>query len=104
TLMQGDLQLVVDREAGRLLKLAHNGNEVIQKGPTLQIWRAPTDNDANTWGDQVAAKRWREAGLDRLQEQVDGVSIVEDSGSTQIEVRGAAVAVVDADAAQAARW
>ena len=39
----------------------------------FNVWRAPTDNDANTWGDQRAAIHWREVGLDRLQEQVDGV-------------------------------
>ncbi len=41
----------------------------------LNIWRAPTDNDDNTWGDQRAAIRWREAGLDQLAEHVDGVDV-----------------------------
>ncbi|MCC6458074.1 MAG: DUF4981 domain-containing protein [Caldilineaceae bacterium] len=103
TLTQGELQLVVDSEQGQLLRLARGTQNVIEKGPRLQIWRAPTDNDANTWGDQVAAKRWREAGLDRLADQVDGVSLLQEWGA-QVEVRGAAVAAVDADTAQATRW
>jgi hypothetical protein len=73
-------------------------------GPTLQIWRAPTDNDANTWGDQRAAMQWRSVGLDRLEEQMDGVEVLEEMGVQQIVVRGAAVAAVDADAVQATRW
>jgi beta-galactosidase len=103
TLTQGGLQFVVDSEQGQLIKLARGAKNLIEKGPRLQIWRAPTDNDANTWGDQVAAKRWREAGLDRLEDQVDGVSLVQEWGA-QVEVRGAAVAAVDADRAQATRW
>jgi hypothetical protein len=104
TLRQGDVQIAVDKESGRLLKLARGKDELIEKGPQLQILRAPTDNDANTWGDQRAAIQWRDVGLDRLEEQVDGVSLVDEGDVTQVEVRGAAVAAVDADAVQAARW
>jgi hypothetical protein len=104
TLGQKSVQMVVDKDNGQLLRLAKNGQNVIAKGPTLQIWRAPTDNDANTWGDQRAATQWRDVGLDRLEDQVDGVSLVEEGGVTQVEVRGAAVAAVDAEEVQAKRW
>ncbi len=102
-LMRGDVQVVLDKEQGRLLTLARANRKLFEKGPMLQIWRAPTDNDANTWGDQKAAIRWRESGLDRLEDQVDGVSLIEERG-TQVEVRGAAVAAVDSAVVQAARW
>jgi beta-galactosidase/beta-glucuronidase len=98
------LSLVLDRENGRILKLAHKGKDLIQSGPKLQIWRAPTDNDANTWGDQRAAMQWRALGLDRLEDQVDGVDLFEEDGAAQVVVRGAAVAAVDSDGVQAARW
>ena len=104
TLQQGALQLVVDKENGRLLHLAHGDNALLAQGPRLQLWRAPTDNDANTWGDQRAAIQWRELGLDRLEDQVDGVNATETDGRLEVEVRGAAVAAVDADAVQAKRW
>ncbi|MBC7236776.1 MAG: beta-galactosidase subunit alpha, partial [Chloroflexi bacterium] len=42
-------------------------------GPKLNVWRAPTDNDANTWGDQKAALRWREAGLDRVEHRLQEI-------------------------------
>ena len=103
-LRQGALEVVVDKESGRLLRLAQEGQSLIAQGPALQIWRAPTDNDANTWGDQRAAIQWRDVGLDRLEDQVDGVSATEDEGVLEIEVRGAAVAAVDAGAVQAKRW
>ena len=52
-----------------------SGKQLIVRGPALNMWRAPTHNDANTWGDQKAAIRWREAGLDVLCERTDGVSV-----------------------------
>ena len=103
-LQVGETTLAVDKESGRLVTLAHRGRALINKGPALQIWRAPTDNDANTWGDQRAAIQWRDVGLDRLEDQIDGVSLVEEQGETQVEIRGAAVAAVDAEAVQAKRW
>jgi beta-galactosidase/beta-glucuronidase len=104
TLRQNGLEMQVDRESGRILSIVREGQKLIEQGPALQIWRAPTDNDANTWGDQRAAMQWRALGLDRLEDVVDGVDVVEDAGEMRVEVRGAAVAAVDADAVQAARW
>jgi beta-galactosidase len=104
TLRRDGMEVVVDKENGRLLQVVRGGVAMIRQGPTLQIWRAPTDNDANNWGDQRAAIQWRALGLDRLEDMVDGVDVVEESGVMQVEVRGAAVAAVDADAVQAARW
>jgi beta-galactosidase/beta-glucuronidase len=99
------VSVAIDKERGRLVGLARDGASRVQDGPALQIWRAPTDNDANTWGDQRAAIRWREVGLDRLEEQIDGVT-VEEAGSEQVvvQVRGAAVAPIDVAAVTAARW
>ena len=70
-----DIALVFDRDTGRIVSLRFEGKELVCTGPALSIWRAPTDNDANTWGDQKLAMRWREAGLDRLQEQANAVEI-----------------------------
>jgi beta-galactosidase len=68
-----DFNVLFDRPAGRLTSLRYAGRELVCGGPALAIWRGPTDNDANTWGDQRMAIRWREAGLDRLHEQVTEV-------------------------------
>jgi beta-galactosidase len=38
-------------------------------GPRLDVWRAPTDNDLATGGDD-AARSWRELGFDRMHQRV----------------------------------
>jgi len=70
TVQGQDLSLVFNRGTGRITSWRYAGQEVVRQGPALNIWRAPTENDANDWGDQKAAIRWRDAGLDRLREEV----------------------------------
>ncbi|HTF09435.1 MAG TPA: glycoside hydrolase family 2 TIM barrel-domain containing protein [Asanoa sp.] len=43
-------------------------------GPTLQVWRAPTDNDRAPHGEPLEPV-WRKLGLDHLRERVDGVDV-----------------------------
>ncbi|MEU9593187.1 glycoside hydrolase family 2 TIM barrel-domain containing protein [Streptomyces sp. NPDC048193] len=42
------------------------------KGPHLDVWRAPTDNDRGM-GDASVLRTWRAAGLDRLVARTEGV-------------------------------
>ncbi|MFP4394428.1 MAG: beta-galactosidase small subunit, partial [Anaerolineales bacterium] len=51
--------------AGHIAEWRYRGREVLIDGPRLNLWRAPTDNDA-----EEMAARWREAGLDRMVEEV----------------------------------
>jgi len=81
-----DFRLVMDKKKGVIVSLQWKGAELVKRGPMLNIWRAPTDNDANTWGDQRAAIRWREAGLDRLRHQVKKVE-VEQVGPQVVRIR-----------------
>jgi beta-galactosidase/beta-glucuronidase len=67
--------LALSKREGTITTWRQQGMELIKRGPRVAIWRAPTDNDANTWGGQKAAMRWREAGLDRLREVVEGVRV-----------------------------
>ncbi|MFH1006033.1 MAG: glycoside hydrolase family 2 TIM barrel-domain containing protein [Candidatus Latescibacterota bacterium] len=67
--------LIFDRDTGRIVSFRHDDRELICEGPRLNIWRAPTDNDANTWGDQRLAIGWRAVGLERLQERVNAVEV-----------------------------
>jgi beta-galactosidase len=50
-------------------------------GPRLDLWRAPTDNDAGQHADEAAA--WRAAGLHRLQHRVASVA----AGADELVVR-----------------
>ncbi len=68
--------LCFGRQRGTIGSWQVDGRELLEHGPRLSIWRAPTDNDATLWGDQKAAIHWREAGLDRLQERVESVEIL----------------------------
>jgi len=93
-----------DAEAGRISSFQSDGKELVATGPTLNLWRAITDNDDNTWGDQRAAIRWREAGLDQMAEHVDGVEVSQPRPQeVVISVRTATMADVDEDALRARR-
>ena len=68
---------VFDAATGRLLRL---GSVEVLASPRLDLWRAPTDNDAGQHGDPVLPV-WRQLGLDRLQHRTVGVD-VSDRGLT----------------------
>ncbi len=77
---------------------------LLLQGPRFNVWRAPTENDSNDWGDQRAAIHWRNLGLDRLEEQVDGVLLVEGEQGPEIEIRAASASEVDAASVAQNRW
>ena len=72
-----EFRLVFDKSEGTIVSFRYQGNELVERGPRLNFWRAPTENDLNTWGDEKAAIRWREVGLDQLQERVTEVEVVQ---------------------------
>ena len=99
------LALRFDKDTGASTISLRDGRPLVTGGPMFNVWRAPTDNDANTWGDQRAAIHWREVGLDSLQEQVDGVLLMAGAGPlAEVEVRAASVSELDEDAIGEARW
>jgi len=55
-----DFELSFDTERGGLDRWSFRGAELLERGPRLNFWRAPTDNDVNI------AKDWLAVGLDRL--------------------------------------
>ena len=63
----------------------HDGVALLTTGPRLNFWRATTDNDRASWGQQQYAKAWREARLDMLQHRTDGVTVDQlDAGAVRI--------------------
>jgi len=69
--VQGDgFRLVFDKAAGRIATWQYAGQDVVLQGPALNVWRAPTENDAKR-----AVILWRKAGLDRLHEAVDAIEV-----------------------------
>jgi beta-galactosidase/beta-glucuronidase len=69
TVQGGDFRLVFDTFHGTLGAWEWNGVALIEEGPRLNIWRAPTDNDINL------AREWRKYGYDRMQHRVERVEM-----------------------------
>jgi len=101
------LHLVWDRGTGHIASWQVDGRELVAqgRGPALTFWRAPTDNDANTWGDQRAAIRWREAGLDRLVERVSEIAVAQPAPQVvRVAVRSVLTPAPGGGSAVAERW
>jgi beta-galactosidase/beta-glucuronidase len=67
-----DFEVEFNREGAQVLTWRHRGRLVLQTGPQLNLWRAPTDNDAKRM-----AALWKKAGLDRLVEEVNDISVAQ---------------------------
>lgn len=80
-------RVVFDLAGGRLREWIWEGHSLIQRGPRLNFWRAPTDNDSGG-GDQAIAKAWTKAGLDCLTQRVDEVDVSEEKGEVRVRVAG----------------
>jgi beta-galactosidase/beta-glucuronidase len=65
-----DFTLGFDTYRGAIASWVHQDVPLITRGPQLNIWRAPTDNDVHV------AQGWRKAGLDRLQTSVRRAALV----------------------------
>ena len=69
--VSGDgFSIVFDRALGQITRWELDGKPVLQRGPALNIWRAPTDNDGITqlpgWG-AGQLRHWIAAGFDRME-------------------------------------
>ncbi len=62
------------------------GQSLIDEGPWIQMWRAPTDNDGGVRGGVQA--EWRKAGYDTLQMRAEEVLLSEEHGKAVVTVRG----------------
>ncbi|UUZ85144.1 DUF4981 domain-containing protein [Paenibacillus sp. P26] len=57
------------KRRGEITALEYRGLPFLAAGPKVNLWRAPTDNDARQ------AKEWRKAGYDALLHRVDDISV-----------------------------
>ncbi|HZJ56632.1 MAG TPA: beta-galactosidase subunit alpha [Clostridia bacterium] len=60
-----DFELVFDKVKGLIKTWTYQGGDMIDKGPRLNFWHAPTDNDRNSTED------WEKTGLKYLTHRVD---------------------------------
>ena len=78
-----DFIVIFNKELGSISSFNFRGHELVKKGPRLNLWCAPTDNDAPR-----LAIAWREAGLDRLKHEVKSVRVEKIASShIQVEVK-----------------
>ncbi|NLT74488.1 MAG: DUF4981 domain-containing protein [Chloroflexi bacterium] len=69
-----DFSVTFDRAAGTMSSFQIHGREILDQGPRLNLWRAPTDNDMGRVHAAPMSEMWRVAGLDRLRHLVREVS------------------------------
>jgi hypothetical protein len=80
--VRGDaFSLAFDKQSGRLLSWQFEGHDVVRSGPALNLWRAPTDNDARQF-----AHAWRAVGLDTLTESLLSLEVL-DVRASVVKVR-----------------
>jgi beta-galactosidase len=102
-LVEGEgFEVLFDRTSGRIASWVAGGQELIASGPKLNVWRAPTENDLNEWGDERAAMHWRAVGLDQLSEEILGCEFRQPAPQTvQFLVRSSWQAPADVPARSA---
>ncbi len=76
---------IFDPSDGRLLSL----DGLPLRGPELDVWRAPIDND-RWFSREPLAVTWRQLGIDRMHHRVDDVQIVADELIVRTRVAAAA--------------
>lgn len=81
TVRGADFELVFDKTYGVITSWTHAGRQVLERGPRLNFWRAPTDNDGGCRG-VGAQKEWREHGLHALQHRVQDVTVAKGGKDT----------------------
>ena len=84
----GDLEIVVDKEAGSLAHVSRQGKPIIMNGPVLNIWRGPLDNDgikgkAVQWKSKdELLRKWMAAGFDTLNCETHRIDIIPTTDGT----------------------
>ena len=63
-------KLTWSKASGLLTSWVVDGRELLSRGPRLQVWHAPTDNDRL----KPLERQWKAAGLNRLQHLLTGFS------------------------------
>ncbi len=69
-----DFRIAFSKVYGVITEWVSNGQKLLEAGPRLNFWRAPTDNDIHM------AKKWRENGLHWLQHRIKEVECEEVRG------------------------
>lgn len=66
-------ELVLDKATGAISSWRRGDKQLMARGPLLNVWRAPTDNDVAGRRESGSERIWRAAGLDKLAQTVTGI-------------------------------
>lgn len=86
----GKLKLVFDKRRGEIVSLKHDNQELLVKGPRLNVWRAATDNDGiKKWSGQKnkPLAKWLEAGLNKLSFGKPEVTVRRKGNAVRVAIR-----------------
>jgi beta-galactosidase len=87
SLRAGGVRATVDRATGLLAWFGAGAENLLRAGPRLNLWRAPTDNDGLKLLPPDPYRvlwRWLELGLDRLEQRLERVELVESPGGAPL--------------------
>ena len=79
----GNFSFQFSKKSGIILEYKINGENVFEKGPQLQVWRAPTDNDGSYFPDSEnkrMCKIWLDAGLKDMVYSLENFQMLEAGG------------------------
>ena len=78
----GETKVSIDKTTGNMT-LSVKGEEVITYGPTINLWRAPTDNDIRDM-----RTMWKENKLDQMEQKISNVLAEPVEGGVHVIVQG----------------
>ncbi|MBX3083780.1 MAG: DUF4981 domain-containing protein [Anaerolineae bacterium] len=75
----GEVHATFDKASGTLTAYGKTGQNHIQQGPRLNVWRAGTDNDGIKLQnlDRKVLGKWLKLGLDRVQHQLKSIKLIQ---------------------------
>lgn len=65
-----DFNVVFDKKEGAITSFSYKGEELFKRGPILNVWRAPTDND-----DRKLLRQWKKASFHQLSHEVEDIKV-----------------------------
>lgn len=67
----GEFQLGFNKVIGTIDSWSYQGIQLLEKGPKLNFWRAPIDNDLIAWNRLSSNEEWKKFGLHWLQHRIN---------------------------------
>ena len=79
-----DFSVNFDKTSGNLQSYRFEGQELIEKGPELCFWRAPTDNDQK---DPKGVRKWKNQNLNQLEARVADLKTESEENFAVVKIR-----------------